>query len=305
MVRPLPGCLRCGTKGPTGRYPRLKVQYNVVVYHHRSATVCKSNYTSGTGGSIYSAGCFAYINGGPNPNFPPNVPLVGRPSFFCRVDPGESPITFGSTVKFHIDDPKLDASVLGLDGSLNSYACTDGLTLTGLPTAECDTPQFTAVSSALTSGLTNVIVGNVDDLRLCVPVTENTDCNKLTSPAPSRTTVTAGRDFQLLVADDMTYAPNKGPWDGFFRKAISPPCTFSTSPDNNNGDVPPGYTDSNQQGVGPFAEFDVTVLRAATGTCTITMSEDPLFITVDFSNPTSPKGRSKQLTLTIVAPPDE
>lgn len=249
-------------------------------------------YTSGQGASFYTTSCFDASL------LPANVPRVGRPSFFCHINPGTSSLTFGTQVKFFIGTPKVDASVLGLDGPSTAFVC--GLASTS---TECDTPSFT-VSNTSATAFQNVIVGNVDALRACVPATDSTDCNKLVSPTAARTTVSSRHDFQLLAADDATYRPGAGPWDGIFHTAISGPCRFSTAPDNSNGDVPPsptpgspGYTDANQQGIGPYAEFDVT--PTGWGTCTITVTEDPKFIVADFSDPVNPKGRSVQVSVTI------
>lgn len=243
-------------------------------------------YTSGQGASLYTTSCF------PGSQLPLSVPRVGRPSFFCHFNPGTSSITFGQLVKFYIGVPLVDRSVLGLDGPNTSFICGTASTST-----ECDTSSFT-VSNTSPTAFQNVIVGNVDDLRACVPVTPDTDCNSLTAPAPSTTTISHRvHDFELLVADDATYHPGAGPWDGLFRHAvISGPCAFGTGPDS--GDGPPGYTDSNLQGPGPLAEFDITT--SGTGVCTITVSEDPKFIIGDFSNPANPLGRSVQLSLTII-----
>lgn len=242
-------------------------------------------YASGTGGSLYTTSCFDASH------LPPNVPRVGRPSFFCHLDPGTSSITFGALVKFFIGTPQPDASVLGLDGPSTTFVCGAASAST-----ECDTPAFT-VSNTSATAFQNVIVGNVDALRACVPVTDNTDCNNLISPAPSTTSVSVSvHDFQLLVADDPSYRPGRGPWDGIFRRAIvNGPCSLSTEPDT--GDGPPGYTDSNQVGAGPFAEFEV--VPSGIGTCTIALSEDAKFIVGDFSNPLNPTGRSVQLSITI------
>ncbi|MEO6835529.1 MAG: hypothetical protein ABI231_06435, partial [Candidatus Tumulicola sp.] len=249
-------------------------------------------YTSGTGGSFYTTSCFDASL------LPANVPRVGRPSFFCHINPGTSSITFGTQVKFIIGAPKFDRSVLGLDGPTTTFICGTASTST-----ECDTPSFT-VSNTSAGAFQNVIVGNVDDLRACVPVTENTDCNKLVSPAPSTPTVSSRHDFQLLAADDATYRPGAGPWDGVFHVASTVGnCHFSTAPDNGNEDVPPsptpgspGYTDSNQAGIGPYAEFDVT--PTGTGICSITLTEDPIHIFV-VSDPVTLTPRSVQLNITM------
>ena len=242
-------------------------------------------YTSGQGASLYTTACFDASL------LPANIPRVGRPSFFCRINPGTGSITFGTLVKFFIGVPKVDRSVLGLDGPSTSFICGTASTST-----ECDTSSFTVDNTSPTA-FQNVIVGNVDDLRACVPVTADTDCNSLTAPAPSTTTVSArAHDFELLVADDATYRPGAGPWDGLFRHAIvSGPCVFDTGRDS--GDGPPGYSDSNLTGPGPLAEFDLTA--TGTGVCTMTVSEDPKFIIGDFSNPANPLGRSVQLSITI------
>jgi hypothetical protein len=81
-----------------------------------------------------------------------------------------------------------------------------------------------------------------------------------------------------------------------FNMSLSGQCHLDMRPDNDNGDVPPGYTDVGQTGVGPAAEFDVTATGA--GTCTITAAEDPKYITI-INPPASPAPRSASITITI------
>jgi hypothetical protein len=268
----------------------------------------KFKYDSASGDVVYSAACFT---GAPSPA-PPHLP-GNNPKFFCHIVPGDptKPITFGSNAnpKVIFNAKQFDASVLGLDGPPSNFACMGVAGTTG----ECDARFFTIGSTS--TAITNIVVGDVADLRMCVPVATNADCNRLTPPVPaSRCSsapastpclVTAGQELQLLVADDTTYAPGEGlPWSGKFSVPIPPttsgPCHINVSAEN-NGDVPAGYTESGLVGgVGPFAEFDVSTGPGA-GTCTITFTEDPAFIT-DFSNPASPTGRSAKLTVTVVAP---
>jgi hypothetical protein len=123
-----------------------------------------------------------------------------------------------------------------------------------------------------------------------------------TKPVPPSTQVVPfGRTFKLLVADDPTYKAGTPiapvPWDGLFRIHLSGPCVLSTTPDSNDGDVPPGYSDDQQRGAGPYAQFDIT--PTGHGPCTITISEDPAYVT-DQSNATNPTGRSASLTVTIL-----
>jgi hypothetical protein len=142
----------------------------------------------------------------------------------------------------------------------------------------------------------------VQSLRLCAPAKPNTDCNGVDNDPQggSRTSVPAKHDFQVLVADDPTYKPGTPsapvPWSGLFKMVLTGPCHLSTAPDNDNGDVPPGYSDDGQKGVGPNAEFDVT--PTGTGSCVITASEDPKYIT-DFSNPNNPEPRSATICIDI------
>ena len=84
----------------------------------------------------------------------------------------------------------------------------------------------------------------------------------------------------------------------FSRSSLSGPCSFAST---DTGSEPPGYSDVGQQGIGPKAEFDV--VPTGSGVCTITMSEDPRFITADFSNPENPVGRTVHVSITIQAQP--
>ncbi len=255
-------------------------------------SVLSFQYTSSTGGTSYSSACFsAHDSNGALVPALQGVPIAGTPSIYCNIDPGTSSITFGQTVKFFIAAPKPDASVFEFDGPSSAYLCSNA------STAECDTPSFNVPTYQ------NLIVANAKSLVLCVPAVQNTDCNNVNdsaSPPPSTQTVRAGQQFDLLVADDPTYAPGTAnapvPWSGLFTLTFSGQCRQDTGSDNNNGDTPPGYTDANQTGVGPYAEFDVDA--TGSGTCTITVNEDPKFIT-DYSNPANPTGRSTTLTLTV------
>ncbi|MEO6913138.1 MAG: hypothetical protein ABI182_03835 [Candidatus Baltobacteraceae bacterium] len=249
-------------------------------------------YTTAVGGTSYSSACFnAHDASGALVSDLQGIPIAGTPSFYCRIDPGSSSITFGQVVKFFVSRPKADASVFEFDGPSSAFLCNNN------STAECDTPSFNVPTYR------NLIVANAQDLALCVPVVDNTDCNNIAhnaSPPPATQTVSAGRSFQLLVADDPSYKPGTlaapVPWDGVLRIAASGACHIYTSADNGNGEEPPGYSDQNQKGVGPYAEFDV--VAGTSGTCTITAGEDPKFIT-DFSDPQNPKPRSKSLTVTV------
>jgi hypothetical protein len=183
--------------------------------------------------------------------------------------------------------------VLGLDGPSETFTCQQASA-----TTTCGTPTF-AISTTSATAFQNVVVGNAEDLRICVPVTGDTDCNALVEPAPARTSVPFGQGFQVLVADDPTYRAGAGPWDGKFRSSLSGPCSFADS--DLGGSDPPGYSDVGQQGIGPKAEFDV--VPTGSGICTITMREDPRFITADFSNPANPVGRTVQLSISIQSQP--
>ncbi len=250
------------------------------------------NYATATGGSSYSSACFnAHDASGALVAALRGVPIAGTPSFYCSVDPGTSAIAFGRVIKFFIGRPKYDASVFEFDGPSSAYLCTSGSSV------QCDTPSFSIPTYR------NLIVANAKDLQMCVPVTPNADCNNVAgkpSPPPSMQTVSRGAEFQLLVADDPTYKPGTRtapvPWDGLLRLTVSGKCRINTRPDSENGETPPGYSDDDQRGVGPSAEFDIS--PTGSGTCSITTSEDPKFIT-DYSDPQHPTGRSKTIAITI------
>ncbi|MDB5092346.1 MAG: hypothetical protein JWO85_447 [Candidatus Eremiobacteraeota bacterium] len=250
-------------------------------------------FTSAQGASFFTSSCNNAFHGETLDPQLQGAPLVGTPSFFCHLDPGNASITFGAPLNFFIGTPKPDASVLGLDGPSEAFTCQQAPS-----TTTCGTPTFT-IGTASATTFQNVVVGNAEDLRICAPATENTDCNQLVEPAPSRTSVPFGQGFQVLVADDPTYRANAGPWDGKFRSSLSGPCSFADS--DLGGSEPPGYSDAGQHGIGPKAEFDV--IPTGSGVCTITMSEDPRFITADFSNPANPVGRTVHLSITIQAQP--
>jgi hypothetical protein len=253
-------------------------------------------YTSASGGTAYGTACFkAHDATGALVAALQGVPIAGTPSFYCQVDPGTSSINFGQIVKFFVGSPLADRSVFGFDGpSSPAYVC-NGTSAS----VECDTPAFNVPN------FKNLIVSNAKDLALCVPVTDNTDCNNISgspSPPPSTLTVPKGQDFQFLVADDPSYHPGTPaaplPWSGLLGITASGACQVNNGSDNDNGDEPPGYTDANQTGVGPNAEFDITASNYG-GTCTLTITEDPNYITEDFSNPQNPVGRSATLNVTV------
>jgi hypothetical protein len=255
-------------------------------------------FTSAHGGSFFTSSCNNAFHGETLDPQLQGVPLVGTPSFFCHLDPGNASITFGAPINFYIGTPKPDASVLGLDGPSETFTCQQATS-----TTTCGTPTFTIATTPVTvlpsvTLFQNVVVSNAQELRICVPATEDTDCNQLVEPAPSRTSVPFGQKFQVLVADDPTYRANAGPWDGNFRSSLSGPCSFAQT---DVGSEPTGYSDTGQQGIGPKAEFDV--VPTGSGVCKITMSEDPRFITADFSNPAHPVGRTVHLSITIQSQP--
>jgi hypothetical protein len=255
-------------------------------------TTLSFKFTSAQGASFFTSSCDNAFHGETLDPQLQGVPLVGTPSFFCHLDPGNASITFGAPINFFIGTPKPDASVLGLDGPSETFTCAQATS-----TTTCGTPTF-KIGTASATTFQNVVVGNAEDLRICVPATENADCNQLVEPAPARTSVPFGQNFQVLVADDPTYRANAGPWDGKFRSSLSGPCHFAAT---DLGMEPPGYSDAGQQGIGPKAEFDV--IPTGSGVCTITMSEDPRFITADFSNPANPIGRTVHVSITIQAQP--
>ncbi len=251
-------------------------------------------YTTSSGGSEYSAACFpAFVNGQLVAALK-NVPIVGIPAFYCALNPANAPtITFGNTVKFSVGAPKPDRAFLELDGPTNAFPCTD------TATPECDTPAFTVPT------IQNVIVGNVQDLRACVFVNPNADCNNVkdaVSPPPAATSVLPNHAVDVLVADDPTYA---APAFGGFELTIpsGSACRINNGPDE-NGDVPgpPFYTDPGGPqasppatggtatdakfvAVGPYAEFDL--VSGSSGTCSVTVTETdgPLKRSVTLSLP--------------------
>ena len=251
------------------------------------------SYPNASGSSNYSAACFpAFVNGQLAPALQ-NVALVGTPSFYCQLStPNNAPVTFGQTVQFNVLSPPPDRAIFEPDGTPQGYACSEPAN----NASSCNVPQFSVPTT-----YQNFIVGNVQDLRICVPATPGVDCNGFGNDPQggTRSKVSCCRAFQLLVADDPTYKPPASasqPWDGLFRMTYTPGvCQASTRPDNDN-DGPPGYSDVGQTGVGPAAEFDIQPLAA--GTCTVTATEDPKYI-VDDSNPSMPGPRSVTVSVTI------
>lgn len=247
-------------------------------------------YNRSLGTNTYTAACFNAFTDNVLAPALHGVPLVGIPSFYCKITPiNNGTIAFGQLVTFDIGAPKPDRSIFEPDGVSQGFACTES--------SSCNVPGFTVPTN-----YQQFIAGNVRDLVLCAPVTSTLDCNGVSGDTQggSRTTVPSGSDFDVLVADDPTYKPGTEaapvPWDGIFRKSVTGQCKLSSSGDANNGDAPPLYSDNGQNGTGPYAEFDVT--PTAPGTCTITVSEDPKYIT-DYTNPGSPVARSASLTVTI------
>lgn len=254
------------------------------------------SYPNTSGASNYSAACFpAFVNGQLAP-FLQGVAVVGTPSFYCQLTtPGNAPVTFGQTVKFNILSPPPDRALFQPDGTPQGFACSEPVN----NASSCNVPQF-----SIPTTYQNFIVGNVQDLRACVPATPGLDCNGFgTDRQGGRLSKSpCCKDFQLLVADDPTYKPPSSslqPWDGLFRMAYtSGVCQPSPEVDDDN-DGPPGYSDNGQKGIGPAAEFDVRPLAA--GTCTVTVTEDPKYI-IDDSNPSAPTPRSATVSITIASP---
>ncbi len=248
------------------------------------------NYSTTGGGSLFSSACFpAYVGGVLAPALL-GAAILGTPSYFCRLGTVDSSsVLFGSpTVTFTIGSPLPDRSFIGLDGPSSETLCAE----TG--TTTCVTPAFTVPT------VQNVIVGNVEELEVCVPATERTNCNSNAnpaSPAPSASWVRHNHEVQLLVADDSTYtaAPGtcsaSGTCGGFSLDTSAGSCLINNGADE-NGDVPlppPSYTDPGgpQQSppvnggtsthavfpaVGPYAEFDL--ISGGSGTsCSVTVSE--------------------------------
>lgn len=248
------------------------------------------DYKTASGGTTYSAACFPAFNGTTLAQALQNVPLVGIPSFYCHITPANNAtITFGDVVTFAIGDPKPDRSIFEPDGAAQGFECT-------LRNA-CNVPQFSVPTT-----YDNFIASNALDLAMCVPAQPNVDCNNVAGDPQggSLTSVQAGHEFQLFVADDPTYKPGTSqhpvPWDGLFRLKLTGPCHLDTAADPDNGDHPPHYTDSGQTGVGPNAEYDV--IPTGEGTCAMTVSEDPKYIT-DFSDPSNPEPRSLTLSIPV------
>lgn len=251
------------------------------------------SYPNASGASSYSAACFPAFTNGQLAPFLQTVPLVGHPAFYCQLTtPNNAPLTLGQTVNFTVLSPPADRAVFQPDGTTQGFACTAPAN----NASSCNVPQFTIPTT-----YQNFIVGNVQDLRICVPARPSVDCNGFANDPQggTRSSVPCCREFQLLVADDPTYAPPASslqPWDGLFRMVYTPGVCQASRRAIDNGNAPPGYSDDEQKGVGPAAEFDVRPLAA--GTCTVTVSEDPKFI-LDDTNPNAPVPRSATVSVTI------
>lgn len=246
------------------------------------------SYATSTGNPFYQAACFP---GAPSPALAP----VGRPKFYCNLDtagtldtvfagtPG-TPNT-NSNVSFKETVP-LDASVLGLDGTLKTFSCQTSTvdSTTQTQTATCASSQFTINHTGGTSFYSNIIASNVNDIKVCTPASAGTDCN---AGAASATVIKRPNgDFQLLVADDPTYHPVVGQWTGLLTATIAGDgCVFSTSPTlplppptstvSYNAAAPAptgGYA-----GAGPYVAFEFTPVKNS-DSCTISVSEDKAYI---------------------------
>ncbi len=249
-------------------------------------------YNSGGGngagsGTLFSSGC--------NPAFPtPNViasplagvPILGIPQYYCALGTVNSTtVTFGtSNVTFSLASPLPDRSFIGLDGPGGEFTCGDP---SGGTTA-CTTTAFAVPT------VQNVIVGNVQDMQSCLPVTAETNCNSNAgAPAPATTAAPGNSEVDILVADDPTYRANTSPTCatpqicGGFALSMTGPCSIDNGSDE-NGDVPSGYSDPGGPqenppvsggystsaifpAQGPFTEFDILTYGA--GTCAITVTE--------------------------------
>lgn len=260
------------------------------------------SYAAASGNPLYQSACFPAFDssGNLNPQLSTAI-TVGKPSFFCNLDPGSATTTFGgltSNVTFTVALPP-DASVLGLDGPPVNYACVTA--------TQCDTPTFALNATTGTSNPTaysNVIASNVKDLQLCIPLVTGTDCNTVLNDSTTSVLQQHG-DFQVLVADDPTYLPTTQ-WSGLFTATItSGSCVFSTKK-SDSSDLPtsPAYSDASPAptngttttiGTGPYAEFDITPKKA--DTCTISVSEDPKYIVSNVLTPNV--GRTATLNVTI------
>jgi hypothetical protein len=252
-------------------------------------------YNSGGGngagsGTLFSSGCDPAF---PDPTHPnviasplAGVPILGVPQFYCTLGTvNSSTVTFGtSNVTFSIGAPLPDRSFIGLDGPSGEFACGDPSS----GTTACTTTAFAVPT------VQNVIVGNVQDMQSCLPVTAETNCNSNAgAPAPATTAAPRNSEVDILVADDPTYTANTSPTCaapqicGGFALSMTGPCSIDNGVDE-NGDVPPGYTDpSGPQenppvsggystsaifpAQGPFTEFDIFTYGA--GTCAITVTE--------------------------------
>ncbi len=277
----------------TAALPGLTVAYN----------------SGGGGGSLFSSGCAPAYTGTPPVLAAPlvGVPILGIPQFYCLLGTVDSAtVGFGTTnVTFTIASPLPDLSFIGLDGPAGEYLCSPA------PSGPitCSTSQFAVPT------IQNVIVGNVQDLQICLPASAEQNCNTTgnsATPAPSTTGATVGNEVDVLVADDPTYVSvppgtctSPAICGGFYLATSGSTCVIDNGPDE-NGDAPPGYTDPGGPqespkvssgtsssaffpAVGPFTEFDIIPIAA--GPCTITVTEH--------DGPAQPAPRSATLTLNV------
>ena len=273
-----------------------------------SGLIFKYTTTSG-GGTTYTVACqLASTNGILNPEIA-GLPKVGKPKFFCDVSPADSPsLTFGqagsSSNTFTINNPDPDRAVIVGDGTVQGFQCNANAS------PSCNAPTFVIGSSSQGGppAFQRFISGNVQDLRACVPQSVFVDCNGVTGDTQggSVTSVSGGREFEVLVADDPTYMPGTPaapvPWTGKLYASVSGACQLNTGPDLDTGDHPPLYTDGPVPAIGPNAEFDVNAnFVTTTSTCTFSVTEDPTgaYITDLVDNPASPQPRSASITITV------
>ncbi len=241
-----------------------------------------------SGGTTFQSAC--YLPGDPAGPGLSGQPILGTPSFYCVLLPGQAGTStaFGSngkngTVTFTLGpNAKPDASYVSLDGPAIFAPC-----------APAGSGQTCIVGPFSLPTYSKAIVGNVGGIAVCVPATENTDCNGAAGnpPAPAAPAVPAHGGFQLLFADDPTYDSANG-FGGVtlsIAAASLPYCAIQTAADDEN-DAPPGYFDAptpsnatpsqaNFAGVGPDVEFDVvarkpTAFAPNTTLCTITLTEN-------------------------------
>lgn len=231
-------------------------------------------YQSASGGTSFGSACFPAFDA--NHTLAPALqgqPIVGKPSFYCTLDPGSATITFGSAVSFSISKPIPDASIISLDGPTSTFLCT-GSSEQQCPYTSFTIPQFQ-----------NVIASNVQDLQACAPLSSGTDCS-----GTLRTSVSSGATFDAVVVDDPSYTASTPlhpvPWDGLLRAKTEGACSL-TQPTGSDGIA---YLP------GPSVRFGVKA--NGTGSCRVLAWEDTAFIAY-YAIPTAPKARTTAVDVVV------